>query len=54
MRMADELGFKVNNFHHAAESYKVASMIARHGGAVAGLGCSGRRSSPGTAFPSTR
>jgi imidazolonepropionase-like amidohydrolase len=37
MRMADELGFKVNNFHHAPESYKVASLIARHGGAVAGF-----------------
>jgi imidazolonepropionase-like amidohydrolase len=37
MRMGDELGFKVNNFHHAPESYKVASLIARHGGAVAGF-----------------
>jgi imidazolonepropionase-like amidohydrolase len=37
MRMADELGFKVNVFHHAVESYKIASRIARRGGAVAGF-----------------
>jgi imidazolonepropionase-like amidohydrolase len=43
MRMGDELGFKVNVFHHAAESYKVASMIAKHGGAVAGFGLLGTK-----------
>jgi imidazolonepropionase-like amidohydrolase len=35
MRMGDELGFKINVFHHAVEAYKIAPEIARMGGAVA-------------------
>jgi imidazolonepropionase-like amidohydrolase len=37
LRMGDELGFKVNVFHHAVEAYKIAPEIARHGGSVAGF-----------------
>lgn len=28
LSLADELGFKVNNFHHAAEAYKIADILA--------------------------
>ena len=37
MRMSQELGFKINVFHHAIEAYKIAPEIARYGGVVAGF-----------------
>ena len=33
MRLADEIGFKVDTFHHVLEGYKVADEMAAHGAA---------------------
>jgi imidazolonepropionase-like amidohydrolase len=43
LRMGDELGFKVNVFHHAPEAYKIAPEIARHGGSVAAFDLMGTK-----------
>jgi imidazolonepropionase-like amidohydrolase len=34
IRIADEMGFKINTFQHALEAYKVADEIAKHGAMV--------------------
>jgi len=34
LRLADEIGFKVNSFEHGFEAYKIAPEIARHGAIV--------------------
>jgi len=34
IRIADEMGFKINTFQHALEAYKVADEIAKHGASV--------------------
>lgn len=51
MRLGDELGFKVNVFHHAVEAYKLAPEIARHGGAVAAFDVIGGKVEAWDAIP---
>jgi imidazolonepropionase-like amidohydrolase len=35
MRLAEDLGFRVNSFHHAVEAYRIAPELAAHGAAAA-------------------
>ncbi len=51
MRLADEFGFKVGRFEHAAEGYKIAPELARHGAGVAAFDLLGTKVESWDAIP---
>ncbi|MBE3099329.1 MAG: amidohydrolase family protein, partial [Planctomycetes bacterium] len=54
MHMAEEFGFRIGRFEHAAEAYKVAPEMARHGAGVAAADFLGTKVESWDAIPQAR
>jgi imidazolonepropionase-like amidohydrolase len=51
MRLAEEFGFRISRFEHAAEAYKIAPELARHGAGVAAFDLLGTKVESWDAIP---